>query len=356
MSIHVRSSDPSNERDRMRRQDDDGAGEGAQSLLLVTELGNVLLRALDEGWCLETPHEIERLSAQQALAIVAAVRHTATELPQALGGRADPQAHRLAWNSDRRPRGTPARTHPQTCGRATRTRANDPAPARRDRCCHCRGHLVGRSATTTDVRSVPAERQLKSGSSLCSPPHSPDGGRPILQLRLWIAVVVRRECVSPRAANASVTPAGHECQRHRARARQLHLRQYDDPGMDTQTIDQEFEKLKTEFHDVAATVTSLAEKMQVAKTAGDANATEWLNDLKQIAKDIDDEQLQAHTLLHAIHGFIANSAQAQTPSQPEEKPPLFAPARSMTQSSRPSNRSATDSSEEAWAAASWAAV
>jgi hypothetical protein len=95
--------------------------------------------------------------------------------------------------------------------------------------------------------------------------------------------------------------------------------------MDTQTVDQEFDKLKTEFHDVAMTVTSLSEKMQLAKTAGDANASEWLNDLKQIAKDIDDEQLQAHTLLQAIHGFITNQAQAQTPAQPDEKPPLFAP-------------------------------
>jgi hypothetical protein len=95
--------------------------------------------------------------------------------------------------------------------------------------------------------------------------------------------------------------------------------------MDAQTIDQEFEKLKTEFRDVAKTVTSLSEKMQVAKAAGDANATDWLNDLKLIAKDIDDEQLQAHTLLHVIHGFITNAAQAQTPAQPAEKLPLFAP-------------------------------
>ena len=97
----------------------------------------------------------------------------------------------------------------------------------------------------------------------------------------------------------------------------------DDAQMDAQTIDQEFEKLKTEFHDVAMTVTSLSEKMQVAKTAGDANAAAWLDDLKLIAKDIDDEQSQAHTLLLAIHGFI--TSQAQAPAQPDPKPPLFAP-------------------------------
>lgn len=64
-------------------QDDEGAGEGAQSLLLETAVGHVLLRALDQGWCLETPHETEWLSAEQALAVIAAVRKNPTELPRA---------------------------------------------------------------------------------------------------------------------------------------------------------------------------------------------------------------------------------------------------------------------------------
>ena len=134
-------------------------------------------------------------------------------------------------------------------------------------------------------------------------------------------------------ANATATAADRDRHRHRVRVRPLHPGECDDSGMDTQTIDQEYEKLKTEFQDVASTVKSLAEKMQVAKTAGDTNATEWLDDLKQIAKDIDDEQWQAHTLLLAIHGFITNVAQAQTPAQPEEKPPLLPPARSRRQTS-----------------------
>jgi len=97
--------------------------------------------------------------------------------------------------------------------------------------------------------------------------------------------------------------------------------------MDTQTIDQEFEKLQTEFQDVAGTVASLAQKLQAAQAAGDSNATEWLSDLKRVAKDIDDEQAQAHALLLAIHGFIAGLAQAQAvaPTQPDEHPPLYAP-------------------------------
>jgi hypothetical protein len=97
--------------------------------------------------------------------------------------------------------------------------------------------------------------------------------------------------------------------------------------MDTQTIDQEYEKLQTEFQDVAGSVKALATKLQAASDAGDANAAEWIGDLKVIASDIDDEQGQAHTLLLAIHGFITNLAQAPAApaSAAEEKPPLFAP-------------------------------
>ncbi len=100
--------------------------------------------------------------------------------------------------------------------------------------------------------------------------------------------------------------------------------------MDTQTIDQEYEKLQTEFQDVAQTLQGLAEKMEAAEKAGDGNATAWLADLKQIAQDISDEQTQANALLQAIHGFISNLARVQADA-PAEKPPLFAPGQEPTQ-------------------------
>jgi hypothetical protein len=95
--------------------------------------------------------------------------------------------------------------------------------------------------------------------------------------------------------------------------------------MDTQTIDQEYAQLETEFQDVAKTVESLAAKLKTAQAAGDANAADWLGDLELIAKDIDEEQAQAKALLLAIHGFITSAAQAPPPPAPEENPPLFAP-------------------------------
>lgn len=98
----------------------------------------------------------------------------------------------------------------------------------------------------------------------------------------------------------------------------------DHPAMDTSTIDQEFGQLQAEFQDVAKTVQALATKMQAAEKAGDANATEWLNDLKQVAQDIDAEQTQVKTLLLAIHGFIDEMAQSSAPAA-DDKPPLYAP-------------------------------
>lgn len=97
--------------------------------------------------------------------------------------------------------------------------------------------------------------------------------------------------------------------------------------MDATTIDQEFEQLQAEFQDVAKAVETLAVKMQAAQKAGDANATEWLRDLKQVAHDIDDEQAQVKTLLLAVHDFIGGVAQAHASAETagEEKPPLFAP-------------------------------
>ncbi len=97
--------------------------------------------------------------------------------------------------------------------------------------------------------------------------------------------------------------------------------------MDTQTIDQEYEKLEGEFADVVKTVQTLVEKLQAAEKAGDANATEWLGDLKLIVQDIGDEQTQAKVLLLAIHHFIASVANAQASAAPadDEKPPLYAP-------------------------------
>jgi hypothetical protein len=107
--------------------------------------------------------------------------------------------------------------------------------------------------------------------------------------------------------------------------------------MDAQTLDQEFEKLQSEFQDVAKAVQALATKMQDAQKAGDANAGEWLDDLEAIAKEVDDEQAQAKVMLLALHNFITDQAQPSRPTAAadEDQPELFAPGQDPFTHSEP---------------------
>jgi uncharacterized protein YhaN len=88
-------------------------------------------------------------------------------------------------------------------------------------------------------------------------------------------------------------------------------------GMDTSTIDQAYGQLQAEFQDVAKSVQALAEKLQTAASSGDGNAKEWLLDLKQIALDVKDEQVQVNSLLQAIHAYVDETNQhlQQMPQQ-----------------------------------------
>ncbi|HWF24662.1 MAG TPA: hypothetical protein VG275_04405 [Solirubrobacteraceae bacterium] len=79
--------------------------------------------------------------------------------------------------------------------------------------------------------------------------------------------------------------------------------------MDTATIDQAYGRLQGEFEDVAKSVQELAGKLQAAAQAGNTDAKEWLLDLKQIALDVKDEQVQVNEVLQAIHSYVDNSNQ-----------------------------------------------
>ena len=54
-------------------------------------------------------------------------------------------------------------------------------------------------------------------------------------------------------------------------------------------------------------------KLRAAAQAGAANCKEWLLDLKQIALDVKDVQVQVTGLLQAIHSFV-NNTQQQPPA------------------------------------------
>lgn len=89
--------------------------------------------------------------------------------------------------------------------------------------------------------------------------------------------------------------------------------------MDSSSIDQAYGQLQSEFQDVAKSIQALAEKLQTADQGGDANAKEWLLDLKQIALDVKDEQVQVNALLQAIHSYVDNSNQ-QLQQQVQQMP------------------------------------
>ncbi|MGH7728080.1 MAG: hypothetical protein ACREM2_04750 [Vulcanimicrobiaceae bacterium] len=98
--------------------------------------------------------------------------------------------------------------------------------------------------------------------------------------------------------------------------------------MDVATIDQAYQQLQGEAKETADKIAALAAKLGTAAQGGDANAREWMLDLKEIALAVRDEESQVTALLGAMHGFAANalsapqSLPATTPQGPQ---PAYAP-------------------------------
>ncbi len=91
--------------------------------------------------------------------------------------------------------------------------------------------------------------------------------------------------------------------------------------MDVDTIDREYSQLQAEFQEVTQAFQTLASKLQAAAQAGDASARDWLLDLKQVALQVKDSQVQTASLLQAMHGFVNNTFQApqQTNAYPQQQ-------------------------------------
>jgi hypothetical protein len=79
--------------------------------------------------------------------------------------------------------------------------------------------------------------------------------------------------------------------------------------LDVQTIDQEFAQLQQESGAVAQALATFAGKLQTASDGGSTDAKEWLLDLKSLALQVQEEQLQMQTLLQALHGFADTTLQ-----------------------------------------------
>jgi hypothetical protein len=93
-----------------------------------------------------------------------------------------------------------------------------------------------------------------------------------------------------------------------------------------ETIDSEYGKLEQEAAQVGQAITELSQKMQAAAAAGDANAKAWLLDLKSLALQVQQEQLQMQALLQAMHDFtVSHFSDPQYSGQPAYAPqPAYA--------------------------------
>jgi hypothetical protein len=80
--------------------------------------------------------------------------------------------------------------------------------------------------------------------------------------------------------------------------------------VDVATVDQEYEQLQQESGVLTQAIQDFAGKLQSAGAAGDAQAKDWVLDLKGIALQIQQEQLQMQALLMALHDFVSNTLQA----------------------------------------------
>lgn len=76
--------------------------------------------------------------------------------------------------------------------------------------------------------------------------------------------------------------------------------------MNPETIDAEYAKLDQEVQSTGQAIEALAQKLQSAITAGDANARDWLLDLKSIALSVQQDHLQMQSLMQAVHDFTVS--------------------------------------------------
>jgi hypothetical protein len=94
--------------------------------------------------------------------------------------------------------------------------------------------------------------------------------------------------------------------------------------VDVQTVDNEYQQLQQEQQETVQTIQALAGKLQTGTPAADTDVKEWLLDLKSIALQVQQEQLQMQTLLQAIHAYAANAVQQMPQQQYQPAPVAYA--------------------------------
>jgi hypothetical protein len=81
--------------------------------------------------------------------------------------------------------------------------------------------------------------------------------------------------------------------------------------MDIATVEQQYNQLQQEAQGVSQGLQSLAAKLKTAVDAGNADAREWLLDLKELAINIQQEQQQVMMVMQSMHQAVQNDQQTQ---------------------------------------------
>jgi hypothetical protein len=95
--------------------------------------------------------------------------------------------------------------------------------------------------------------------------------------------------------------------------------------VDPETVDQNYAQLQQQGQQTSALIQTLAGKLQAAAAAGDANAREWMLDLKEITLGVQQEEGQVSLLLQSIHSMVDNHVQAAPPQYQQQPPPQYQP-------------------------------
>jgi hypothetical protein len=93
--------------------------------------------------------------------------------------------------------------------------------------------------------------------------------------------------------------------------------------VDPETVDQNYAQLQQQGQQTSALIQTLAGKLQAAAAAGDANAREWMLDLKEITLGVQQEEGQVSLLLQSIHSMVDNHVQAAPPQYQQQPPPQY---------------------------------
>jgi hypothetical protein len=81
-------------------------------------------------------------------------------------------------------------------------------------------------------------------------------------------------------------------------------------------IDQNFDQVRMQNQRAVQAVTNLAQKIQAAARAGDAQAQEWLLELKGVAMEVQSEQNALNNAQQATHNTVVSFLQQQNYQQP----------------------------------------